>query len=72
MSKELSYLGQAIEQAEHNADQMQARAAAFDQLCDMGLLDSTDPVGMQLLELDIDRAVEEGLAALKQAAATKA
>jgi phage shock protein A len=65
VSRELADLGQAITQAEQNADQMQARAAALDQLCEVGLLDSSDPVGIQLVELDIERAVEERLAALK-------
>ena len=69
-SRELADLDQAIEQAEQNADHMQARASAIDQLTDFRSLDpssqAADPIAKQLSQMDMDRAVEKQLAELKR------
>lgn len=72
VSHELADLGQSIEQTEQKAEDMQARAFAIEQLADFGALGlsgsaASDPVGNQLLQLEIDKAVEEKLSALKSA-----
>lgn len=66
--KELSELGVDIEQAEQNAEHMQARAAALDQLATLGTLDPSqveDTLATTLRHLDIEKEVEEQLNSLK-------
>lgn len=71
VSQELSELGRALEQAEEKSEQMQARAAAIDQLVDDGFLEvpalqAGDGMQRQLVKMDIVNEVEEQLAALKE------
>ena len=66
VSQELSDLGQSIEQTEQKAEHMQARAFAIEQLVDLDALDlSGDPLGQQLLQVELEKAVEIQLSALK-------
>jgi phage shock protein A len=71
VSRELADLGQSIEQTEQKAEDMQARAFAIEQLADFDTLDLSgsatgDPLGQQLIQLELDKAVEEKLSALKK------
>lgn len=71
VSRELADLGQSIEQTEQKAEHMQARAFAIEQLDDLNALDLTgsaagDPLGKQLLQLELEKAVEQQLSALKK------
>ncbi|MEW5871951.1 MAG: PspA/IM30 family protein [Chloroflexota bacterium] len=73
-SQELSNLGQALEQAEHTAEHMQARAAAIHHLFEAGVLESpalpaSDPLLQQLDQFDLAQSVEDQLASLKRQAA---
>lgn len=70
-SKELSDLGQTIERTEQKTEHLQARANAFEEFIDSTTLDlsngtANDPIARQLIQLDIDSAVSEELAALKR------
>jgi phage shock protein A len=72
-SKELSDLGQTIESTEQKTETMQARASALAEFVDFAALDlsngtTNDPLERQLMQLDIDSAVAEQLAALKRQA----
>jgi phage shock protein A len=71
-SRELIDLGQSIEQTEQKAEHMQARAFAIEQLADLDALDLSgnaigDPLGQQLLQVELEKAVEQQLSALKSA-----
>lgn len=69
ISKEMTDLSEAIEQAEQKAEHMQARASAIDQLADLGILNpSGHPASGQFIRLDIDNAVEEELRRIASAA----
>ncbi len=69
-SKELSDLGQTIERTEQKTEHLQAQTNAFEEFIDFATLDlsngaTNDPVARQLIQLDIDTAVGNDLAALK-------
>jgi phage shock protein A len=67
VSKELNDLGQSIEQTEQKTEHMQARASAMEQFSDFAALDlSGDPGARELIQLDIEKAVEQQLAELKR------
>lgn len=71
-TKELADLGQTLEQTEQKTEHMQMRANAIEEFANLASLDlangsTSDPVAQELAQLDIDRAVEEQLAALKSA-----
>ena len=73
VSRELADLGQSIEQTEQKAEDMQARAFAIEQLAEIETFDLSgsatgDPLGKQLLQLELEKAVEEQLSALKKCA----
>ena len=74
-TKELSDLGQTIERTEQKTEHLQARTNAFEEFIDAATLDlssggtNNDPVARQLIQLDIDTAVGNELAALKLEAA---
>jgi phage shock protein A len=66
-------LGQSIEQAEQKAENMQARAFTIEQFADIDTFDLSgsatgDSLGKQLLQLELEKAVEEQLSALKKCA----
>jgi phage shock protein A len=70
ISDELADLGAALERAEHQAEQMEARASALDQLVDSGILatpgrPAVDAVERQLDQLAAAQALEAQLAALR-------
>lgn len=71
VSQELADLGQSIEQTEQKAEAMQARAFAIEQLAEIDTFELSgsatgDPLGKQLLQLELEKAVEEQLSALKK------
>ena len=71
VSDELSDLGQALEEAEVRSEQMQARAAAIDQLVEDGILHlpgstAASPIERRLDQLEIEQAVDVELAKLKR------
>jgi phage shock protein A len=71
ISQELADLGTALQQAEEKTEHMQARASAIDQLVEAGVretpgLHAGDSFERQLAKLDVGRAVEDQLAALKR------
>jgi phage shock protein A len=71
VSQELADLGQSIEHTEQKAEHMQARAFAIEQLTDFDALDFSgsmpgDPLGKQLLQVELEKAVEQQLLALKK------
>ena len=71
ISEELADLGTALQQAEEKTEHMQARASAIDQLVEAGVLEmpglaAGDAFERQLAQLDVGRAVEDQLAALKR------
>lgn len=67
LSDDLSDVGATLDEAEHKAEAMQARAAALDQLAGGGELVSLgDEVERQLTQLDLAESVEKHLAALKR------
>ncbi len=71
ISDELADLGTALQQAEEKTEHMQARASAIDQLVEAGVLEmpglaAGDAFERQLAQLDVGRAVEDQLAALKR------
>jgi phage shock protein A len=73
VSKELANLGQFLEQTEQRTEDMQARAFAIEQLANFDTVDFSessagDLLGNQLIHLELDKAVEEKLLALKQCA----
>ena len=70
VSQELADLGQSIEQTEQKAEHMQARAFAIDQLADLDAFALSggapgDPLGKQLLQLELEKVVEQQLSTLK-------
>ena len=70
-SKELTDLGQTIEMTERKTEHLQARASAMEEFVNSSLdfsggADYDDPISGQFTQLDVDRAVAEQLAALKQ------
>jgi phage shock protein A len=74
VSKELADLGQSIEQTEQKTEHMQARASAIEQFADFAALDLSggaagDPAARELIQLEIDRAVEKQLTELKKQSA---
>ncbi len=71
ISDEFDDLGVALEEAERKTEGMEARAAAIDQLVEIGVLEAPggttiDPVARQLSELDTHAAVEDQLSILKR------
>ena len=71
ISEELADLGTALRQAEEKTEHMQARASAIDQLVEAGVLEmpglaAGDAFERQLAQLDVGKAVEDQLAALKR------
>lgn len=69
--KELADLGQNIELTEQKTEHLQARANAIEEFVDFAAIDlsngtTNDPLERQLIQLDIDTAVDEQLAALKR------
>jgi len=75
-SKELTDLGQTIELTERKTEHLQARASAMEEFVNVSLDFSSgadyDPISGQFAQLDIDRAVAEQLAALKQQSKVRA
>ncbi len=70
-SDELTDLGPSLDQAEHRAEQMQARALALDSLLAETSVSlpgwvAGDGVSQQLAQLDLEREIEAELQALKQ------
>jgi len=70
-SKELGELSQTLERTEYKTEHMQALASAIEEFADSATLDlaavqASDPVAQQLIQMDIDKAVEAQLAELKR------
>jgi len=70
-SKELSDLGHTIEYTEQKTERLQARASALEEFVDFAALDlsngaTNDPLERQIIQLDIDAAVDQQLADLKK------
>jgi phage shock protein A len=70
-SQELADLGQSIEHTEQKAEHMQARASAIEQLTDFDAFDFSgsmpgDPLGKQLLQVELEKAVEQQFLAMKK------
>jgi phage shock protein A len=71
VSRELSDLGLALQEAEDHTEHMQARASVLDDLFEIDALDvpvvhSGDLIERQLFTIDITQAVEEQLTILRQ------
>lgn len=69
ISEEMSDVGNAIQRAEDKTEDMQARAAAMDELIDIGTLDNIwddqDSIDRELSKVSTDAAVKAELAQLK-------
>jgi phage shock protein A len=75
VSRELADLGQSIEQTEQKAEHMQARAFAIEQFVHLDALELSgsaagDPLGKQLIQLELEKAVEQQLSELKKQSAS--
>jgi len=70
VSEEMADLESAVERAQRKTEQMRARAAAIDELAQVGVLgDLTgrqDPIGQELARLTAQQSVEQELEALKR------
>jgi phage shock protein A len=69
-SKELADLGETIERTEQKTEYMQAQANAVEEFIDFAALDlsngtTNNPVARELMQLDIDKAVDEQLRDIK-------
>ncbi|MFY9141103.1 MAG: PspA/IM30 family protein [Thermacetogeniaceae bacterium] len=70
LSEEMADVGLAIERAEHKTEEMQARAAAIDEMIASGILDDTfgekDSVEAELKKMQAAGRVDDELARLKK------
>jgi phage shock protein A len=71
VAEQFSDLGLSLEEAEQQAEKMQARAEAINDLLEIGVLETpsfteTDSVTQELTRFDDSQAIENQLAALKQ------